>query len=99
MVQLWLAHASHFASRAWQAELCPVHSNHDVRLLYPYRRDLAVLLLHAGQPAAAAAELSAYLASIRTQRGRQDVQEDPFGVKLAHDLWKMLAESGVQPAR
>jgi len=79
--------------------MCPVRSNHKLWLLCPYRRDLAVLLLHAGQPAAAAAELSAYLGSIRTPRGRQDVQQDPFGVKLAHDLWKMLAESGVQPAR
>ncbi len=56
-----------------------------------------MLLLHAGQPAAAAAELSAYLDSVK---GRwQASGAEPFEVRLAHDLWKMLAESGIKPAR
>jgi hypothetical protein len=57
-----------------------------------------VLLLHAGQPSAAAAELGAYLKSIRAARGSGQ-QQDPFDVRLAQDLWKMLADSGVKPAR
>jgi hypothetical protein len=56
-----------------------------------------VLLLHAGQPAAAAAELSAYLKGVRSALG--SVQQDPFDVRLAQDLRKMLTESGVKPAR
>lgn len=64
------------------------------------RRDLAVLLLHAGQPAAAAAELSAYLDSVKgSLQGRAGLQQDPFDVRLAQELWKMLSESGVKPSR
>lgn len=65
------------------------------------RRDLAVLLLHAGRPAAAAAELSAYLDSVRTRKGGSSsgLEQNPFDVRLAQDLWKMISESGVKPAR
>lgn len=56
-----------------------------------------MLLLHAGQPAAAAAELSAYLNSVRSAQG--SMQQDPFDVRLAQDLRRMLTESGVKPAR
>lgn len=56
-----------------------------------------MLLLHAGQPSAAAAELSAYLNSVRRSRG--SMQQDPFDVRLAQDLWKMLTDSGVTPAK
>lgn len=50
-----------------------------------------MLLLHAGYPAAAAAELSAYLDSTR--------QEDPFDVRLARELRSLLRDTGVVPAR
>jgi hypothetical protein len=63
------------------------------------RRDLTVLLLHAGQPAAAAAELAAYLDSVRRQPFGAQTGQDPFDVRLAQDLWKLLKESGVTPAR
>lgn len=58
-----------------------------------------MLYLHAGQPAAAAAELSAYLDSVRNLRawpasGQQ--QQDPFDVRLSLDMWKMLNEAGVK---
>lgn len=58
-----------------------------------------MLLLHAGQPSAAAAELAAYLNSMRAAARGGAQQHDPFDVRLAQDLWKMLADSGVQPAR
>ncbi|KAF8062088.1 pho-4 [Scenedesmus sp. PABB004] len=59
------------------------------------RRDLAVLLLHAGQPEAAAAELGAYLAAVRGARGAQ--QPDAFDAKLAGDLWRLIGPgSGVR---
>jgi hypothetical protein len=56
-----------------------------------------VLLLHAGQPSRAAAELSAYLDSVR--RRQPGIDQGPFDVRLAQELWKMLRESGVKPAR
>eukprot|EP00878_Enallax_costatus_P013755 GHUV01014386.1.p1 GENE.GHUV01014386.1~~GHUV01014386.1.p1 ORF type:complete len:232 (+),score=102.13 GHUV01014386.1:26-697(+) len=52
------------------------------------RRDLAVLLLHAGQPSAAAAELAAYLDSLKSP----GAVADPFDVKLANDLWKLVSQ-------
>jgi hypothetical protein len=69
------------------------------------RRDLGVLLLHAGQPAAAAAELAAYLDSARSVAGPRfgrsaAAAADPFDVRLAEQLWKILVlDSGIVPAR
>jgi hypothetical protein len=68
------------------------------------RRDLGVLLLHAGQPAAAAAELAAYLDAVRSapRFGRSQIAAaaDPFDVRLAEQLWKMLVlDTGIVPAR
>eukprot|EP00879_Flechtneria_rotunda_P025881 GHRR01027536.1.p4 GENE.GHRR01027536.1~~GHRR01027536.1.p4 ORF type:complete len:104 (+),score=29.50 GHRR01027536.1:1178-1489(+) len=61
------------------------------------RRDLAVLLLHSGRPAAAAAELSAYLDAARSG-GRLRV--NPFDLRLAEQLWKLVGQgSGVKPER
>jgi hypothetical protein len=68
------------------------------------RRDLAVLLLHAGYPAAAAAELSAYLDScrpsspLRQWAGSEADRQRPGDVRLAQELWRLLRESGVTPA-
>jgi hypothetical protein len=60
-----------------------------------------VLLLHAGQPAAAAAELAAYLDSVRSaSRFDRSAAADPFDVRLAEQLWKMLVlDTGIVPAR
>lgn len=55
-----------------------------------------MLLLHAGQPAEAAAELGAYLDSVKSRR----LVPDPFDVRLAEQLWKMVVlDTGLQPAR
>uniref|UniRef100_A0A383VLQ2 Uncharacterized protein n=1 Tax=Tetradesmus obliquus TaxID=3088 RepID=A0A383VLQ2_TETOB len=69
------------------------------------RRDLGVLLLHAGQPAAAAAELAAYLDSVRSAgprfgRSAAAAAADPVDVRFAQQLWKMLVlDTGIVPAR
>ena len=55
------------------------------------RRDLAVLLLHAGRLSEAAAELTAYKRSRVAQRG------DPFDARLVSELQKMMQEgSGLE---
>jgi hypothetical protein len=60
-----------------------------------YRRDLAVLLLHAGQPAAAAAELSAYMDAAKST----ELHINPFDAKLVSELWRMIRDTGIKPNR
>eukprot|EP00775_Hariotina_reticulata_P010072 gene10072-10227_t len=60
------------------------------------RRDLAVLLLHAGQPAAAAAELAAYMDATK---GSQLGIINPFDAKLVHELGRMMKDTGIKPNR
>lgn len=83
----------------FQNILCPL-SSMTYYLLCCYvcccRRDLAVLLLHAGQPSAAAAELTAYFDSVKSS----GAAADPFDMKLANDLWKLISQdNNVTPDR